>query len=279
MNTTKMTTHTSVIRIRLPIVLPLMSLSLSASRRTRSTARGPSRPASPRGACRIERGAASMPLGRSRARGRRRAASSSRRQGLQPLSMHLLAVSLLGRLAAVRGFVHPRQTFALFRQPQSHQRAAWPQTRRWIRTNVQQGATAIVGLFVHDIGKNGGKAQPLTTGASWQSGSKLEFGPSRSASRRAEHFLVALLPSNRLFLSAKHLLFEVNRTSDCAKTVSHAHDARTREAPGGTGGEAEIVIPSSGASLRLRGIGSPRERAANMAGPRWQRMCPLLCHR
>src|SRR5262249_57770517 len=44
MNTTKMTTHTSVIRIRLPIVLPLMSLSLSASRRTRSTARGPSRP-------------------------------------------------------------------------------------------------------------------------------------------------------------------------------------------------------------------------------------------
>src|SRR6516164_6592580 len=51
-----------------------------------------------------------------------------------------------------------------------------------------------------------------------------------------EHFLVALLPSNRLFLSAKHLLFEVNRTSDCAKTVGHAHDARTREAPGGTGG-------------------------------------------
>src|SRR5262249_11323974 len=44
------------------------------------------------------------------------------------------------------------------------------------------------------------------------------------------------LPSNRLFLSAKHLLFEVNRTSDCAKTVGHAHDARTREAPGGTGG-------------------------------------------
>ena len=85
-------------------------------------------------------------------------------------------------------------------------------------------------------GRTAEKPQPLTTGASWQSGSKLEFGPSRSASRRAEHFLVALLPSNRLFLSAKHLLFEVNRTSDCAKTVGHAHDARTREAPGGTGG-------------------------------------------
>jgi len=35
------------------------------------------------------------------------------------------------------------------------------------------------------------KPQPLTAGASWQSGSKLEFGPSRSASRRAERFLVA----------------------------------------------------------------------------------------
>src|SRR5262249_3008482 len=161
MNTTKMTTHTSVIRIRLPIVLPLMSLSLSASRRTRSTARGPSRPASARDACRIERGAASMPPGRSRARGRGRAASSSRRQGLQPLSMHLLAVFPLCLLVAVQGFVHPRQTFALLRQPQSHQRAAWPQTRRWIRTDVQQGATAIVGLFVHDIGKNGGKAPAI----------------------------------------------------------------------------------------------------------------------
>jgi hypothetical protein len=49
-----------------------------------------------------------------------------------------------------------------------------------------------------------------------------------------------LLPSNRLFLSAKHLLFEVNRTSDCAKTVGHAHDARTREAPGGTGGKQKL---------------------------------------
>src|SRR5262249_9763728 len=53
-----------------------------------------------------------------------------------------------------------------------------------------------------------------TTGASWQSGSKVEFGPSRSASRRAEHFLVALLPSKHLLISAKHLLFEANRTSD-----------------------------------------------------------------
>ena len=35
------------------------------------------------------------------------------------------------------------------------------------------------------------KAPALTAGASWQSGSKLEFGPSRSASRRAERFLVA----------------------------------------------------------------------------------------
>src|SRR5262249_59415790 len=70
------------------------------------------------------------------------------------------------------------------------------------------------------------KPQPLTTGASWQSGSKLEFGPSRSASRRAEHFLVALLPSKRLLLSAKHLLFEVNR-SDRPKPNSGVAPART----------------------------------------------------
>src|SRR5262245_2879162 len=126
-------------------------------------------------------------------------------------------------------------------------------------------------------GRTAEKPQPLTTGASWQSGSKLEFGPSRSASRRAEHFLVALLPSNRLFLSAKHLLFEVNRTSDCAKTVGHAHDARTREAPGGTGG-AEIVIPRL--APRFVCVASEvRASAQRMAGPRWQRMCPLLCHR
>jgi hypothetical protein len=37
-------------------------------------------------------------------------------QGCSP-SIHLLADSLLSRLAAVRGLVHPRQTFALLRQP------------------------------------------------------------------------------------------------------------------------------------------------------------------
>src|SRR6516165_12831343 len=133
----------------------------STSSRPRPTARGGSRPVSPRGACRIGRGGASTSPGRSRARGGRRAASSSRRRGCSPCRYIYWWFSLLSRLAAVRGFVHPRQTFALLRQPESHQRAAWPQTRRWIRTNVQQGATAIVGLFVHDIGKNGGKAPAI----------------------------------------------------------------------------------------------------------------------
>ena len=78
-----------------------------------------------------------------------------------------------------------------------------------------KGTTAIISLFVRDIGKQQRKKpQPLTTGASWQSGSKLEFGPSRSVSRRAEHFLVALPSSRDLLLCARHLRFKANRIGD-----------------------------------------------------------------
>jgi len=43
-------------------------------------------------------------------------------------------------------------------------------------------------------------------GASWQSGSKVEFGPSLSASRRAECFLVVLTRSWVLLVHARDLL-------------------------------------------------------------------------
>src|SRR5215468_6689319 len=273
MNTTKMTTHTSVIRIRLPIVLPLMSLSLSASRRTRSTARGPSRPG---------RHEAHVELSEAL----RRCLRADRAHAVADAQPHPVADRgcspcrcIYWRFRSRDLCIHAKHLLSCANPnhisgPLGRRRDAGsePMSNRARRPLSASSSTI--------SGRTAEKPQPLTTGASWQSGSKLEFGPCRSASRRAEHFLVALLPSNRLFLSTKHLLFEVNRTSDCAKTVGHAHDARTRQAPGGTGGgEAEIVIPSSGASLRLRGIGSPRERAANMAGPRWQRMCPLLCHR
>jgi len=42
--------------------------------------------------------------------------------------------------------------------------------------------TGIVRLFVQEYRERRKKPQPLTTGASWQSGSKLEFGPSRAKS-------------------------------------------------------------------------------------------------
>src|SRR5262249_53062841 len=86
--------------------------------------------------------------------------------------------------------------------------------------------TGIVRLFVQEYRERRKKPQPLTTGASWQSGSKLGFVSSRSASRRAEHFLVTLLPSKWLLLFAKHLLFEANRTGDCSPAHAMPNSGR-----------------------------------------------------
>src|SRR5262249_11238688 len=57
-----------------------------------------------------------------RTRGRRRAASFSRRQGCSPRSMYSLAVPLLSRFAARAGLVTPRQTFVR----RSHRAAKLP---------------------------------------------------------------------------------------------------------------------------------------------------------
>src|SRR5262249_8201549 len=59
---------------------------------------------------------------------------------------------------------------------------------------LHQPTASITSISAPGRGRRAGrrkKPQPSTAGASWQSGSKLEFGPSRSASRRAERFLVA----------------------------------------------------------------------------------------
>src|SRR5262245_17512234 len=60
--------------------------------------------------------------------------------------------------------------------------------------SIHQPTASITSISAPGRGRRAGrrkKPQPSTAGASWQSGSKLEFGPSRSASRRAERFLVA----------------------------------------------------------------------------------------